>query len=187
VQKLEYFWDMQLEKLKNTIKRAHHVCIDDFQVGGSDSTPRSVMINKYATLHNILLPKPSTTLYHVNSPFDTKDLFSYEVNIPPKGQLGLLLENDEVFGLPIINKMNEDSPFIIGCKKNLQKNTWIIALHHDEPVTYERFLEYIEYLRNHSILKVILTLSKRVSSQATNFQTYRNYFDNLGQSQLRQK
>jgi len=107
-----YYFD----KLKNTIKRAHHVRIDDFQICGSDSTPGYLMINKYATLHNDILPEPSTTLHHVNSPFESKDLFSYEVNIPYKDQLGLLLENDEVFALPIINKMNADSPFTIGCK-----------------------------------------------------------------------
>lgn len=170
-----YYYD----KIKKTIKRAHHVKIDNYQIGGSDETPGSKMITKYATLHSLKLPEPSTTLHTVSTPFHYNDLFSYETTIPPRGPLGLILENDEVFGLPIINKMNDGSPFLIGCKKILQKNAWIISLHHDEPVTYERFLAYIDYLRTQNILRVTLTLAKRVSPQATNFQTYRNYFDNF--------
>ena len=168
-----------LDPLLSTIKRTHHARFDDLQVGGNDMTPGSCLIRKHADIHNIILPPSSLTLATVDSPFTLNSLFSYEVTIAPTGPLGLNLENDQIFGLPIINYMSEDSPFKIGCKKTMQKNAWIVGVHHDEPVTVNRFLEYLDYLRENKIFTFQMTLTKRIDHTATNYQLYRSYFDNF--------
>ena len=125
------------------------------------------------------LPPNALTVCSIKTPFKYETLFSYIVTLPSRGPLGINLENDKIFGLPIINSMNANSPFKLGCKKILQKNSWIVGIHHDEPITVDRFLEYVEYLRQQGILSVQITLTKRVSPAATNYQTYRSYFDNF--------
>ena len=168
-----------LDPLKNTIKRTHNARIDDLQIGGNDLTPGSRLIRNHANMSNIILPSMSLTLTTINSPFNQNNLFSYSVDLPPTGPLGLNMENDSVFGIPVINYMLNDSPFKPGCKKNLQKNAWIVGIHHDEPVTVDRFLEYVAYLRENKIFSFQITLTKRVEPAATNYQLYRTYFDNF--------
>ena len=168
-----------LDPVKKTIKRTHNAKIDNLQIGGNDFTPGSRLIAKHADISNISLPSASLTLSTVKSPFDYNTLFTYTVNLPSQGPLGINIENDEVFGLPVINYMEETSPFRVGCKKTLQKNTWLIGVHHDEPITVDRFLEYVEYLRASKILSVQITLAKRIDPRATNYQLFRTYFDNF--------
>ena len=170
-----YYFD----PIKRTIKRAHHAKVDNLQVGGNELTPGSRLIQKHANIANINLPDHLLTISRIASPFKYETLFSYNVSISKTGPLGLNLENDKVFGLPIINSMDEDSPFKQGCKKILQKNSWIVGIHHDEPITIDRFLEYIEYLRKNEVLTFQITLTKRVTPGATNYAMYRNYFDNF--------
>ena len=168
-----------LDVVKRTIKRAHHAKVDDLQVGGNALTPGSRLIQQHSHMQNLQLPDHQITVARVSTPFRYDTLFSYSVSIPKTGPLGLNLENDTVFGLPLINSMSGDSPFKLGCKKILQKNSWIVGVHHDEPITIERFLEYITYLRDHDILTFQLTLTKRVSPAATNYSMFRNYCDNF--------
>lgn len=168
-----------LDPILKTIKRAHNTKIDDLQIGGNDLTPGSRLIHQHGNLSNLRLPTSSITLATVASPFDYATLFTYQVTITRTGPLGLNLENDEVFGLPIINFMQETSLFRVGCKKNLQKNAWLIGVHHDEPITIQRFLEYVEFLRETNILTFQITLTKRIDPSATDYQLYCTYFDNF--------
>jgi len=168
-----------LDAHHRTIKRAHHAKIDSTQLGASDDTPGSKMIQKYHKHRILNLPPLSLTLSTIASPFSYQNLFSYTVSIPPKGPLGLNLEDDKVFGLPIINTMTSDSAFRVGCKKSLHKNSWLVGIHHEEPITVNRFLEYVEFLRTNKIFNVQLTLTKRADPSATNYQVYRTYFDNF--------
>jgi len=170
-----YYFD----PIKRTIKRAHHARVDDYQVGANCTTPGSMLIRKHADLHNVVLPHTKSILATIKTPFTHDTLFTYEVRIPASGPLGLNMENDSVFGLPVINTMELNSPFIIGCKKILQKNSWLVGIHNDEPITVSRFLEYVEFLRSQKILNFQVTLTKRVSPNATNYQMIRNYFDNF--------
>ena len=167
-----------LDSITNKIKRTHHARIHDLNLGASTS-PASTLICKHASFHDIQLPHNISTLQTVKSPFEYHTLFSYDVTVPPSGPLGIILENDTIFGLPIISYMHEDSPFRMGCKKILQKNAWIVGIHYDEPITKERFMDYIQYLRNQQIYTFKLTLTKRINQQATNYETYRNYCDNF--------
>jgi len=168
-----------LDQNKSTVKRAHHARVDDLEVGGHAHSPGSMLIRQHADLQGVLLPESSSILNFTTSPFSYDNLFSFEVSLPPSGPLGLNLEDDKVFGLPVINYMHDDSPFKTGCKKTLQKNAWIVGVHHNEPITVSGFMEYIAYLRENKINKIQITLTKRVSPAATNFQLYCNYFDNF--------
>ena len=170
-----YYFD----PVKNTIKRAHHARIDNYQVGANASTPGSMLIRKHADLAQISLPDATSALDTIPTPFTHDKLFTYEVTIPASGPLGLNMENDKIFGLPIINTMESNSPFAIGCQKIMQKNSWIVGIHHDEPITVSRFLEYIQFLRSQNILSFQLTLTKRTNPTATDYQMLRNYFDNF--------
>lgn len=161
------------------IKRAHHVKVDNYQIGASNNTPGSQLIARHANIADVKLPASTSSLQHQVSPFNYDTLFTYDVTLPSQGPLGLTLENDSVFGLPVINAMTDTSPFKPGCKKNLQKNSWIIGIHYEEPVTKERFLDYVSYLRANDVLNIRVTLSKRIHSQATKYQMYRTYFDNF--------
>ena len=112
-----YYYD----KIKRQVKRAHHDQVDNLQIDGSDKTPGSKLISKHATLHNIILPESVSTLKRIKTPFEYNQLFFYEVQLPQLGSLGLNMENDPVFRLPIINHMSENSPFKMGCKKISRK------------------------------------------------------------------
>jgi len=168
-----------LDAHHHTIKRAHHAKIDSTQIGASDNTPGSKMIQQFQQQPSLTLPAVPLTLTTIPSPFSYQTLFSYTVSIPPKGPLGLNLEDDKVFGLPIINVMTQESAFRVGCKKTLHKNAWIVGIHHEEPITVARFLEYVEFLRENQIFDFQMTLCKRVDPSATNYQVYRSYFDNF--------
>ena len=59
--------------------------------------------------------------------------------------------------------MDPTSCFVKNCKRKLQTNAWIVSIHHEEPITINRFLEYVKYLRNNDILEVQATLMKRMT------------------------
>jgi len=144
---------------KHIIECAHHAKIDPYQIGDTDDSPGSNMIQKCSDFTSIRLPNSTLTLLHIPSPFSYNNLFLYKVELPPKGPLGLVLENDAVFVLPIINAMASDGPFKVGCKKVLQHNSWLVGIHHEEPITLERFLEYVVYLRANNIFEMQVTLT----------------------------
>ena len=166
------------------ILRCHHARIDDaFQHPDSNShfskTPASILIRNN-DFHTIQLPSSTSTLEYADSAFDLKELFTYQVQLPVTGPLGLLLENDRDFGLPLIVQMESNSNFVTGCKKVLTKNSWIVSVQYEEPITVERFLEYIEYLRSEKCFNVTVTLAKRPHpNTSAMYQEFRSRFDVL--------
>ena len=116
---------------------------------------------------------------YVPSPFAQHELFTYDVTLPQTGTFGLVLQDDEHFGLPAIVSIETDSPFLKGCKKSLHRQAWIISIHQDEPITVDRTLEYMNYLRRNNILTVKVTLSKRLTTQKTNYEELWSRFDNI--------
>ena len=129
---------------------------------------------------SLRLPPSTLELTHADSAFDLEQLFSYQVDLPPTGPLGLLLEDDRDFGLPLIVRMQSDSPFLKGCKKSLTKNAWIVSVHHDEPITVERLLQYLEHLRATKVYNITVTLSKRPHPSHTElYQEFRLRFDQM--------
>ena len=142
-------------------------------------TPASIMIRDLCATTNTI-PPCNDTLTHAHSAFDLEELFTYEVTLPSTGPLGLVFENDQDFGLPLIVSMASDSPFLVGCKKSYRKNMWIISLHYEETITIERVMEYINFLREENILTVSVTLGKRpVTSPTLRYQEYRSRFDTM--------
>lgn len=125
------------------------------------------------------LDKSLPLLEYVPSPFQSHELFPYEVTVPAKGTFGVYFQDDEFFGLPIIVSMDADSPFLRGCKKTLRRQSWIINIHHEEPITVTRVLEYLDFLRKSNILTFNVTLAKRVNTQKTNYEELRTRFDNI--------
>ena len=76
--------------------------------------------------------------------------------------------------------MQPDSPFTKGCKKSLMKNSWLVSIHHEEPITVTRLLEYINHLRETNVLNVTVTLSKRPHPSTTElYQEFRMRFDQM--------
>ena len=177
---IKYYLDWKTRK----IKRAHHARIDDFSTPchqDDKHSPSSILLQSFGHDNNHLI-ESKFQVPHVeltNSPFSYETLFSYNVELPASGPLGLTLENDNDFGLPIIVCMTQNSCFRRGCKKVLTSNSWIVSIQHDEPITKERVLEYIEYLRKSKILHIQVTLTKRINSSHTRYEEYRCYFDNV--------
>ena len=54
-----------------------------------------------------------------------------------------------------------------------------MSTHYEEPITKDGFLEYINYLQSVSILSFQLTLTKRLSPAATNYEMFRFFCDNF--------
>ena len=125
------------------------------------------------------LDKSLPLLEYVPSPFQEHELFTYEVTIPVTGPFGLYFQDDEFFGLPIVISMEDDSPFVLGCKKSLRRQSWIINIHQEEPITVTRVVEYLNFLRTSNILTFKITLAKRVNTQKTNYEELRTRFDNI--------
>ena len=166
------------------LKRCHHARIDDYLQHPDTNlhfcdTPAAIMLRDlYATIDTI--PPCKDKLTHIESPFSPENLFTYNVVLPPNGPLGLVLENDNDYGLPLVVSMHPDSPFVTGCKKVMTKNVWIISVHYEEPITVERFMEYVNHLREANTLDVSVTLSKRpVTSSTLRYQEFRSRFDQL--------
>ena len=165
-----------------TLGRARHGRIDNmFMLALSHKEfecPASKLIQ--ATLNNTVFPPLEDdvpVLAHVNSPFDDSMTYTYTVNIPKSGPLGLQIIDDEIFGLPLIVEMDSTSCFAIKCKRKLQTQSWVVSIHHEEPITIERFLEYIKFLRKNDILSVQVTLMKRIHRYHTKYQEFRSQFD----------
>jgi len=153
-----------LDQNKQTIKRAHHAKVDNHEIGASPNSPGSLLIKHHSHLDDVVLPKEKSQLEVIDSPFSYETLYSYEVTITETGPIGLNLEDDKIFGLPVINLMHEDSPFRSGCKKSLHKNAWIVGIHNYEPITVHRFLEYLDHLRKQKVITFQITLTKRVNT-----------------------
>ena len=166
------------------IKRCHHARIDDFLQHPDTTThfretPAAIMIRDLSATTDSI-PPCTDILTHVQSPFAQEDLYTYDVTLPSKGPLGLVLDDDDDFGLPIIVSMHPTSPFLTGCKKVLTKNTWIISIHYEEPTTVERFMQYVDHLRETNTLLVSVTLSKRpVTVPTLRYQEFRYRFDQM--------
>ena len=142
--------------------------------------PASQLIQ--ATLNDKELPTFDTEppiLPYARSPFDENMTFTYKVNLPKTSPLGLDLIDDEIFGLPLITTMNSTSSFVKNCKRKLQTNSWIISIHHEEPITVDRFIEYVNFLRKNDILEVQVTLMKRMNQHNTKHQEFRSQFDSF--------
>ena len=130
--------------------------------------------------HTLQLPTNTSTLEYADSAFDLNELYTYQVLLPPNAPLGLVLENDRDFGLPLITKIDPSSPFLVGCKKVLTKNAWIVSIQYEEPITVEMFLEYVEFLRSEKSYNVTFTLAKRPHPSTTEmYQEFRSRFDTL--------
>ena len=167
-----------------TLGRARHGRIDDFFMLALTHEefvcPASTLIQ--STLNDKALPKIDTeppVLPYALTPFDENMTFTYTVTLPKSGPLGLEIIDDEVFGLPLICEMDINSNFVKNCKKKLHTNSWIISIHHEEPITIHRFLEYIQFLRKNDILEVQVTLMKRINQHNTKYQEFRSQFDSF--------
>lgn len=135
-----------------------------------------------ATLNNSSVPKLDTLpplLAYAKSPFDDNQTFTYTVTIPKSGSLGFQIIDDEIFGLPLIIDMTPDSCFTKGCKKKLQHQSWVVSIHHEEPITIDRFLEYIKFLQQNDILTFQVTLMKRIHNHNIKYQEFRSQFDSF--------
>ena len=166
------------------LKRCYHARVDDvFQHPDHAThfrdTPASITIRDLCATTNTI-PPCNDTLTHAHSAFDLEELFTYEVTLPSTSPLGLVFEYDKDFRLPLIVSMASDSPFLVGCKKSYRKNVWIISLHYEGPITIERVMEYINFLREENTLAVSVTLGKRpVTSSTLRYQEYRSRFDSM--------
>ena len=174
------YQDLQSKK----IKRARNCRIDDyFSLAATHPQlvcPASQLIHSTSTSKPCpSLSKQLPILEYVPSPFHPYELFTYEVNVPQTGSFGLILQDDEHFGLPVIISMENYSPFLKGCKKSLLRQAWIINIHQGEPITVARALEYMNYLRKNNILTFKVTLSKRVTTQKSNYEELRSRFDTI--------
>lgn len=109
------------EDLKSgKIKRARNCRIDDYFslaiAHPSLVCPASRLIHSATTKTPCPdLPKDLPILELVPSPFQQHKLYTYDVSITSSGPLGLVLEDDEHFGLPVIVSMAPDSPFLVKC------------------------------------------------------------------------
>ena len=138
------------------IKRARNCRIDDYfflalthpQLQCPASQVIQALSGKTSTPQ---LSNELPALEYASSPFLSHELFTYEVTLPSTGPLGLILQDDDFFGLPVIVSMDEYSPFIAKCKKQLQRQAWIINIHHDKPITVDRFLTYVTNLQKNNI------------------------------------
>ena len=166
------------------IKRARNCRIDDYFTLTTThpqlSCPASHLIQAAANKTSCpTLSKNLPLLEYVPSPFQQHKLFTYSVTLPQTGGFGLVLQDDEHFGLPVIISMEADSPFLKGCQKSLHRQAWIINIHQDEPITVERALEYMNYLRKNNILTFKVTLSNRLTTQKTKYEELRSRFDSI--------
>lgn len=165
----------------HTIKRLGKAIFDDYNVTlspGDSVAPMTHLIrdpHPDTNLDNVHEPK----VYEISSPFAEKDLHRYIVKLPKKGPLRLTITDDDVYGIPVIQKMGKTSPFYRNLPCRFRRNSFIISINEDEPITTERVYEYIEELRNQGVEQLEVTLARHPSSYASEYNQLQSYFDQL--------
>lgn len=118
---------------------------------------------------------PDSTFSLTSEAFPASAIFKYTVTISPTGPYRLSLKDDEVFGLPLIENVYPDSVFYRGLPGKYRRNTFILQIHEDEPITGDRVLEYLDFLRSKKIFTFEVSLSKRPVPSATEYQQLRQF------------
>ena len=113
----------------SSVKRAFHARIDDacVPVNSRPLIPLQIVFQHEPSKINHNLPEVSQAIEHITSPFQKDSLYTYSVTLPATGKIGLLLQNDDVFGIPVIVSMDPSSAFQKKCLTKLKKNSWIIG------------------------------------------------------------
>ena len=163
---------------KNTFGRAH---ISRIVNGYFHRHTKDNPVPATVVLQGLKLPLPenNSSLAEIKGPFHPDDLYSYQVTIPLSGPLSVTIEDDPYFGLPLIKDILTESPFRKSCPRKFWRQSWVVNIHHEEPITARRMEEYIEHLREEKILTFTVTLTERVTMQNTRYEEFRTYFDNF--------
>ena len=164
---------------KQSYGRAHHGRVaDGYFMLHLDKNPVPGTLILKGEINNIQ-DQNEITLDNVNTPFDNSLQFSYNVTIPAHGPLLAEWEDDSTFGLPVIKEMKPNSVFCTGCQCKFWRQSWLLSLHQDEPITVARTMDYIEYLRDQKIFTFQVTLYPRQTMNNTRYEEFRTYFDNI--------
>ena len=97
-------------------------------------------------------------MQNTDSTFLPEDLYTYVVEFPLTGSLGLTLVADMDIGLHLIANMHQNSHFKLRCKKSYHIMSWIVQVHNDEPIKISQMIEYISFLQDQQIKKIKVLL-----------------------------
>ena len=133
-------WDPQTRQ----VKRAHHGYIDEYNVRVLENeplTPNSVLLRQFPTnildenaeLDSTKVKIISTNIDIIPSKFKQSELAIITIQLPPgpSNILGLKLESDSSYGLPVLTSVFPTSPIRNQIPADLHHNFWIVEMRSD--------------------------------------------------------
>ena len=145
---------------KHRIVRVHHAVVDEFGCTLKDAklSPAEYLLRHHPTMNLTDATEYSTLIEPVelgftDSPFDASKLIVLSVTLPPSSiqDLGLILEDDQVYGLPTIVDIKRDSPLLPSIPLHfIRHKHHIIAIGVTEPITAHGALASLRSLQKRS-------------------------------------
>lgn len=173
------------------IVRVRHSIVDHYGLSASDSdvmSPNEKLLQQFHSQtfnpSSSLLPISSVQVRKSNfdtvaSPFDPKECIKIEIVLPPEGTtLGLHLDTDEDYLLPILGRVSYTSPLFSQLPEKYHFYThWIIQVGDQHPITAAGCRDALYSLQQAQKRKITITLCKMLEEVRYPHQTYRAIFD----------
>ena len=185
----------------NSIRRAHHAYIDEYNVRVTEQevlSPNSVILQDLppSVLDEKGVVDPKKIKLASYKLAETKDALNHDesvtitVVLPPKGEkLGISLQSDSTYGFPVMTKIHPMSPLRTQIPMDLQRNCWIIAINsqhrgHIEPITAKFCLEELSKCQDkHDDVMIEISFHRKINPVTTELNRYRSMSDQIGKEQ----
>ena len=171
------------------IARVHHATVDPFGLSSSPSDTPLPNERMLRALHNQVFDTTAPTdwqqqlssckLDTITSPFDPSQCTTLTITVPPKGSaLGIYVDTDEDYLLPILGKVSKDSDLFDEIPVAFHYYShWIIQIGLEHPITGQGFIDAFHSLQTTAPTKVDITLCPMGEPVRFHHQTFRAYFD----------
>jgi hypothetical protein len=185
--KVIVYWDPKT----NTIKRAHHCFVDEFETRVSPHqrhTPGALLLAETpGGQYDPTPPPPDEIRFQISSfdiqesSFPADEMFSFQVSIPPQGRrFHIQVGDDQEYHIPFLDRVYVDSPWFHEIPPSARRNMWIVSIDEEEPIMGTSFIDYLHHIQDPvEVRTATLILARRTSHTMTNFQELRASFDQM--------
>ena len=183
------------EPKKHRISRVAHGIVDEFAGNLKDDklSPAEFLLRNHpfaldssneAFNEKVSELVTESQLTFIRNPFDSSKCFTINVTLPPSSfvDLGLIFEDDDIHGLPILVDIKPDSPLLPFIKISyIKRKHHIVSIGKMEPITSFDAVDYLtQHQKRRRTSSVAITLCP-VNSKAlvSEYETFRGYHDSM--------
>jgi hypothetical protein len=187
--KVIVYWDPKT----NTIKRAHHCFVDEFETRVSPKqrhTLGALLLAEAPGGHYDPTPPPPDEIqFQISSfdnqvsPFPAEEMHTFQVSIPPQGRcFHIQVGDDKDFHIPFLLDpvLYSDSPWFTEIPPLARRNMWIVTIDEEEPIMSTSFIDCLHHLQYPVEFRTAtLILARRTYHTMTNYQEIRSNFNQM--------